>query len=140
MLFHQDYHVDVSQTPFSISSAVLPADEAPLIRVVTPYDTRPVTLRPLESHEYPDSNELCDYEGHQIGGVPPRWYSDYRHNECPRCRRLMSYGAVIHYDDENVPLFESDTQQPVAFCLGDCKSYYVFTCDECLVLTYRFVM
>ena len=57
----------------------------------------------------------------------------------------------IHYDDENVPLFETYThkinrsevkvvQSPVAFCLGDCKSYYVFTCGDCLVVTYRYVM
>lgn len=140
VLFHQDYFVDFSQTPFAISSAVLPADEEPLIPILTPYETRTVTLRLLEPDEYPGADELCDCEGHQIGGVPPRWYSTYRHNECPSCGRLMAYAAVIHYDDGNVPLFDADTRQPVAFCLGDCKSYYIFTCGDCLILKYRFAM
>jgi len=151
ILFHCDYSVDFTQTPFSISSAQLPADEKPFGDLVTPYETRDVTLRPLEPHEYPDSEELCDYEGHQIGGIPPRWYSEYQNNECPKCNRIMRYAAVIHYDSENVPLFETYTQKldrsnsrvvqsPVAFSLGDCKSYYVFTCYECVVLTYRFAM
>ena len=151
ILFHCDYSVDFSQSPFSISSTQLPASEQPFNEIVTPYETRDVLLRRLESHEYPDSDELCDYEGHQIGGIPPRWYSRYQDNVCPKCQRRMDYAAVIHYDDENVPLYETYTRktnqsqvevlrEPVAFCLGDCKSYYVFTCHECLVLTYRFAM
>jgi hypothetical protein len=151
ILLHDDYHVDFSQSPFSISSKHLPAQEKPFTEIVVPYETRDVKLRPLEPHEYPDEEEWCDVEDHQIGGVPPRWYSDYKDNECPKCQQDMKYAAVIHYDDENVPLFEKfarkidrsqteEVQRPVAFCLGDCKSYYVFTCRECLVLTYRFVM
>ncbi len=151
ILFHCDYSVDFSQTPFTILSDQLPANEEAILEIVTPYESRDVTLRPLELNEYPDSEELVEYEGHQIGGVPPRWYSQYEHNTCPKCKSMMQYVAVIHYDSENVPLFERCTRKlhrsrsqiiesPVAFCLGDCKSYYVFTCPDCLVLTYRYAM
>jgi hypothetical protein len=122
-----------------------------LLKIVTPYECRDVTLRLLEHHEYPNADELCRCEGHQLGGIPPRRYSEYERNECLKCRQLMKYTAVIHYDSENVPLFETYTRKidrkrsevvesPVAFCLGDVKSYYVFACTNCLVLTYRFAM
>ncbi len=154
ILFHCDYSVDFSQTPFVITSSEIqedPEPEEPIITIVTPYESRDVTLRLLQAHEYPDSDELSDYEGHQIGGTPPRWYSKYQRNECPRCEQLMEYAAVVHYDSDNVPLFERHTrkidrtrtevvQSPTAFCLGDLKSYYIFTCQQCLVLTYRFAM
>lgn len=150
ILFHCDYHVDFSQTPFVIQSKVLPADEEPFSEIVTPYETRDVTLRPLKPEEYPGSDELSEFESHQVGGIPPRWYSDYKNNSCPKCHGAMRYGVVIHYDVENVPLFERYTREldgscleivePIGFCLGDLKSYYVFTCPDCLVLTYRFAM
>lgn len=154
ILFHCDYSVDFSRTPFELLSSEITPGMAPEeieIEIATPYESRDVTLRRLEPHEYPDSEELCDYEGHQIGGIPPRWYSKYAANDCPRCMQKMQYTAVVHYDAENVPLFEQFTrkidrtrseviQAPTAFSLGDLKSYYVFSCSECLVLTYRFAM
>jgi len=154
ILFHGDYSVDFSQSPFEIISSEIHEDmdpQEPIRKIVTPYESRDVTLRLLEPHEYPNADELCDYEGHQLGGIPPRWYSEYERNECPKCKQLMSYAAVIHYDSENVPLFEAYTRKidrersevvhvPTALCLGDLKSYYIFACANCLVLTYRFAM
>lgn len=139
VFFHQDYYIDFSQTPFTVFTPHLAGEEKPLLAIKTPYETRRVTLRQLEAHEYPGSDELCKYEGHQIGGIPPRWFSNYKDNSCFRCCRPMKYASVVHYDDGNVPLFDADGD-PVQFSLGDLKSYYVFTCAKCLVLSFRFAM
>lgn len=142
MFDHLDYFVDFSTAPLQIIQSGLKAGSEFDFPIASPYETRDVTLRPLRPDEYPGDDELADVASpaHQIGGIPPRWFSDYRDTNCCRCAQPMRYAAVIDYDDTNVPLFDAETRAPCALCIGDMKSYYVFTCADCLMLGYRYAM
>ncbi len=97
-----------------------------------PLDNYPVNCRMLEKNEHPISDDGIFYKlpkirgNHQLGGKP-LWIQDIEHIKCIKCRKEMSYLAMIdteHYIGKN-------GFREKGHMFSDNGILYVFVCRNC---------
>jgi hypothetical protein len=141
-LYMEPYWVDLHDSTVNVVGGLRDGGKI-CNRIAIPYESRRIKLRKLEFDDYPLSDttlELLDERQrapgiyHQIGGLPP--FQGFAELSCFKCKHAMEYGGVVDYDDENIPLFETD-QTPVALIFGDMLYMNFFICPACSVVGYK---
>jgi uncharacterized protein YwqG len=97
-----------------------------------PLEEYQVTCRKLLENEYPKSEDdfyynLPDQRGnHQLGGIP-LWVQDEEHIKCSKCKKEMTYLAMIDTDLH----IGKDGFREKGHMFGDNGILYVFVCRKC---------
>ncbi|MBN2033904.1 MAG: hypothetical protein JW836_11550 [Deltaproteobacteria bacterium] len=98
----------------------------------SPLEEHQVSCRKLLKNEYPHSNDGFYYDlpakrgNHQLGGKP-LWVQDEEHIKCVKCKRGMSYLAMI---DTELHIGQNGFREK-GHMFGDNGILYMFVCRRC---------